>query len=185
MLVSLGFPVVDADSLVHQALETTNEVRQAVVRRFGSEIVTSETQAINRKALAARIFHNPEEKQWLEGLLHPIVRKGIQAFFQQHHTKALAFALVPLIFETQSEALYDEVWCVSSTEAQQIERLLKGRGMSLEEIHARMENQMPLPEKMKLAHRTLHNHLDEPHLRMEVERCIHEALAHIGQALPA
>jgi dephospho-CoA kinase len=185
MLESLGFPVIDADNVVHDTLATHREVRDALMKRFGNTVFDLDTQALNRKALAQRVFTDENDRRTVEGLLHPIVRQAIEQFFQLHHARSLAFALVPLIFETQSEALYDEVWCITSTEALQVERLQRTRAMSLEEVHARLKSQMPLPEKMKRADRTLHNHLDLNHLNMEVDRCIREALLNQAHALPA
>jgi dephospho-CoA kinase len=176
MLISLGFPVIDADTVVHDTLATHQAVRTALMKRFGNTVFDIDTQAMDRKALAARIFSDEDDKRMVEGLLHPIVREAIQQFFSTNQHTSLAFALVPLIFETRTESLYDEVWCITSTEALQIERLQQARGMRLEDVHARLKNQMPLKEKMKRAHRTLHNHLDLNHLNMEVDRCIRECL---------
>jgi dephospho-CoA kinase len=185
VLTSLGFPVIDADVLVHDALATRADIREALMKRFGNTVFDIDTQQLNRKALAERVFNDESDKRMVEALLHPVVRQAVQVFFVEHRERSMAFALVPLIFETRSEELYDEVWCITSTEALQIERLQSTRGMTLEEIHARLKNQMPLTEKMKRSHRTLHNHLDLNHLSMEVDRCIREALLNQAHALPS
>jgi dephospho-CoA kinase len=176
LLQERGFPVVDADALVHQALAHDAQVHEALRKAFGNTIFDLDTQLPSRTKLAARIFENALEKQALERILHPVVRRGIQAFFEAHESSSLMFALVPLIFETDTQDYYDEVWCVASLHAQQIERMKLTRGMDDTAIQARLNNQLPLQEKMSRSHRTLYNHADMHHLQMEVDRCIKETL---------
>jgi dephospho-CoA kinase len=107
--------------------------------------------------LAKRIFQNDEDKLFLEELLHPLVREEIKRFFQKHEGQSLAFALVPLLFESGLEEFYDEVWCVATSPDVQVARLKASRGMSDEQIQARLANQWSMDEKIKRSQRVLWN----------------------------
>ncbi|MCE2930129.1 MAG: dephospho-CoA kinase [Vampirovibrionales bacterium] len=172
ILQNLGYPVIDADDVVHQALAGNTTVQEALRQHFGDGVFDAETGKPSRPALAKRIFQNEADKLFLEGLLHPLVREEIKRFFQKHEGQSLAFALVPLLFESGLEVFYDEVWCVATSPDVQIARLKASRGMSDELIHARVANQWSLEEKIKRSQRVLWNDGSVEDLKAQV----HETL---------
>jgi dephospho-CoA kinase len=157
ILQGLGYPVIDADEVVHQALAENTAVQEALRQHFGEAVFDAETGKPSRPALAKRIFQNDEDKLFLEELLHPLVREEIKRFFQKHEGQSLAFALVPLLFESGLEEFYDEVWCVATSPDVQVARLKASRGMSDEQIQARLANQWSMDEKIKRSQRVLWN----------------------------
>ncbi len=157
ILQGLGYPVIDADDVVHQALAGNTAVQEALRQHFGEAVFDVKTGKPSRPALAKRIFQNEADKLFLEELLHPLVREKIKRFFQKHEGQSLAFALVPLLFESGLEVFYNEVWCVATSPDVQVARLKASRGMSDEQIQARLANQWNLDEKIKRSDRVLWN----------------------------
>jgi dephospho-CoA kinase len=172
LLEAQGYPVIDADEVVHQALAENTAVHHALREQMGNELFDQRTGQPSRPALAKRIFHYPAEKAFLEGLLHPIVRQEIERFFTQYQAKDLAFALVPLLFESGLEPFYDEVWCVACSPAIQVSRLKVNRGMTDEQIQARLSNQWALDEKIKRSDRVLWNDGSLQALQTQVEQAL-------------
>lgn len=149
LLEVLGVPVLDADAVVHTLLAQNPAVRQWLLERYGCSLLDEQNQ-IDRQALGQKVFANEAERKALEGLLHPLVREQTAAFFKQHQAKPQAGAMVPLIFETQTQSAYDVIWLVSLPETLQRERLKESRGLSEEQITQRLAAQMPLAQKQAL-----------------------------------
>lgn len=147
-LESKGIPVIDADAVVHDLLQNDPTIQGNIRKHFG-DVVFDETGAVNRQALGAQVFSNPEQRQLLESWIHPAVRQRVESFYQAHSQEALGVALIPLLFESRLEALYDEVWLIAVDQATQLKRLTEHRGMSSAEALARIQSQMPLAEKQQ------------------------------------
>lgn len=145
-LKSQDIPVIDADDVVHTLLREDDELKVKIRSHFG-KTVFREDGTINRPALGAIVFRDPEKRQLLESWIHPKTRETIEKFFQQHQHEPLGVAIIPLLLETGTERHYDEVWLLEADEAQQIERLMTKRNMTREEAQARLNSQMPLSEK--------------------------------------
>jgi dephospho-CoA kinase len=172
ILQGLAYPVIDADDVVHQALAENTAVQNALRQHFGDTVLDAETGKPSRPALAKRIFQNEADKLFLEGLLHPLVREAIQAFFLKHQAKDLAFALVPLLFESGLESFYDQIWCVATSPEVQIVRLKSSRGMSDEQIQARLARQWSIDEKVKRSDSVLWNDGSLADLEIQVHKAL-------------
>jgi dephospho-CoA kinase len=115
---------------------------------FGPAIL-NRNGTLNRRALAAVVFANPDARHDLEAILHPAVYRAIQAWFE--HLEVLGrhrigLADIPLLYETERHAGFDKVivtWC---SEELQIQRMLD-RGMTEQEAQQRMAAQLPSAEK--------------------------------------
>jgi dephospho-CoA kinase len=117
-LERLGAAVISSDSVVHE-LYALAPVREAVIERFGPEVVPDD--AIDRAALAARVFANDADRDWLEQLLWPLVHDRIAAWREvadcaRPAPRALVVE-VPLLFEAGSEQLYDATITVIADES--------------------------------------------------------------------
>ena len=71
-----GITVVDADIAARQAVEKGCPALQSIARHFGPDSLLADG-TLNRQRLREIIFDNPEQKQWLENLLHPLIRQFI------------------------------------------------------------------------------------------------------------
>lgn len=147
-----GIPMLDADGLTHEFLAPGGELAAEVARRFGQDVLDAEG-GIDRKALGARVFANHEEREWLNGVVHPRIRQRIAAFLDEHEREGCAVAGVEaaLMVETGSAAAYDRVVVVVCRPEQQFERLSARSGMSAAEARLRLAAQMDPLEKARRA----------------------------------
>lgn len=129
----------------------------------------------NRNFIAGRIFANPQERLWLEALLHPRVRQRWETLAAQAGDLPVLIE-IPLLFEKSLEKHFDLTVCVEADHHVQLARL-QSRGMSLADAEARIASQMPLAEKIARADRVLSNNGTEDFLRTQVLRLHNEWLA--------
>lgn len=95
----LGITVIDADIIARQMVEPGQPALNAIAEHFGSELIAADG-TLRRRALRERIFSHPEEKAWLNALLHPLIQQETQRQFQQA-TSPYVLWVVPLLVENR------------------------------------------------------------------------------------
>ena len=145
-----GLPVLDADLYARQALEPCQAATEAVLQRFGTEVVSS-SGVVDRRALGAIVFSNPAQRRWLEELVHPIVRERFDQELMRLNAIPAVVLMIPLLFESGLEGLCSETWLVDCDESQQLQRLMARDQLSETDAQARMNAQWPLERKRSLA----------------------------------
>lgn len=147
-LKARGIPTLDADAVVHRLLGPGSVVGDEIRRSFGESVV-SEDGSIDRKALAAIVFDDPEKRQRLNAIVHPRVWNEIGRFFQEAGEAGASIAVVDaaLMVETGSYKTYDHIIVVHCRPEQQVERLMARDGLSRSEAEKRIAAQMPIEEK--------------------------------------
>ena len=93
----LGINVIDADIIARQVVEPGTPALKAIEEHFGSDVIAADG-SLQRRILRERIFSNPEEKSWLNALLHPLIQQETQRQFQQATSPYLLW-VVPLLVE--------------------------------------------------------------------------------------
>ena len=165
-LAELGLPVLDADIYAHEALTPGSLSSEIVLQRYGKTIEepinkvqeeAEQVRSINRHALGQIVFHHPEERQWLEKLVHPLVQRRFKAELIRLHQESTVVLMIPLLFEASLEGLCSEVWVVNCSEKQQIERLVARDGLSVQDASQRINAQWPLRKKCQLADLVIDN----------------------------
>ncbi len=143
-----GIPMLDADALAHALIGPGGDLVEAIAARFGAEVLAADG-GVHRQALGARVFRDDAERRWLNRLMHPVIRRGIEAFLDAREAAGCAVAGVEaaLMIETGSAARYDRVVVVHCRPEQQFERLCGRPGMTPEEARLRLAAQMPPDEK--------------------------------------
>ena len=146
MFKEAGWHTLSADALVHKLLDHDPEVIEAVISKFGIEVKASDA-SLNKKAIAKVVFADSQQREWLEGLLHPLVRKRWTSALDEEPDKNWVVE-IPLLFEKKLEKDFDLVVCLSSSRENQLERL-QSRGMNEADAEARIASQAPLAEKIE------------------------------------
>ena len=154
-----GLPVLDADLYARQALEPGQPGTQAVLQRFGTGVVNS-SGVVDRRALGAIVFNNPDQRRWLEQLVHPIVRQRFDQELMRLDAKPAVVLMIPLLFESGLERICSETWLVDCDESQQLQRLMARDQLSAAEAQARVNAQWPLAKKRPLADVLISNRSD-------------------------
>lgn len=155
-LAGRGAAVIDADRLAHQAIAPGGPAYQAVVDRFGTQILSPDG-SIDRKALGAIVFSEPSKLAQLEAIVHPAVFELAQRVLNETTAPLIVIEAIKLLESGRLLKLCDEVWVVTADETSQMQRLMQGRGMSEAEARQRMAAQSPQEEKVKQATRVIDN----------------------------
>ena len=152
-----GFQVVDADAVVHQLQKPGGRLFEALDQHFGQEIIL-ENGELNRPLLASLIFSNPEEREWSKQIQGEIIREELATLRDQlAQTEEIFFMDIPLLFEQDYSAWFDETWLVYVDRGIQIERLMKRDSLTIEAAEVRLASQWPLDKKKKLATHIIDN----------------------------
>ena len=170
MLRERGAVVFDADVLAREAVAPGTEGLRAVVERFGADVLAPGGE-LDREALAAVVFADPAARRDLEAIVHPEVRRlfaeGSEAYLDTDRVVVLS---APLLVETGMHSAFDVLVVVAVPEPVQVERLMRDRGMSEDEIRARMAAQAPLEDKAAVADILLDNEGTPEDLERQVDR---------------
>ena len=143
-----GIPVVDTDLIAHQLLRDAG-IRDALVQRFGSEILDAGGE-IDRRKLGRHVFGDDEALRALEAQLHPRIRDEVAQ--RLHELDAdYAIVVVPLLVEKGRYEFIDRVLLVDCDEALQRERAMARDGDSREQIQAIMDHQASREDRRRLA----------------------------------
>ncbi|BAY44444.1 dephospho-CoA kinase [Scytonema sp. HK-05] len=150
-----NLPILDADIYAREAVSVGSPILQAIAQRYGEQILLADGN-LNRQKLGEIIFNNQEERNWVEGLIHPYVRDRFLEEIAVSSAQTLVL-VVPLLFEAGMTDLVTEIWVVSCSEQQQLERLMRRNHLTLEQAQARIMSQMPIAEKVASADIVLNN----------------------------
>ena len=148
-----GARVVEADKLGHQTLLPDGEAYSGVVAEFGAGILQADG-SIDRKALGAIVFRDPEMLARLNALVHPHVFRRQQEFFEQaaaEDPEAVAVVEAAILIETGGRERYDRIVLAVCPPEVQIARFIARDGGTEQQARARMARQMPLEEKVPFA----------------------------------
>ncbi|OUT18141.1 dephospho-CoA kinase [Campylobacter concisus] len=175
LLKERGFSVIDADVIAHEQLEIC---KGEIVCEFGEQIL-GETGKIDRKKLGAIVFCEPKKLKNLELILHPKIKAEI--FFKASQFERLGeiyFVDIPLFFEKKER--YDEFKNVAVIYAPKellLSRLMSRNGLNLEDAKARVELQMDIEKKRKMAKFVIDNSSDMENLKLELEKFLKQICA--------
>ena len=163
-----GFQVVDADAVVHQLQKPGGRLFEALVQHFGQKIIL-ENGELNRPLLASLIFSNPEEREWSKQIQGEIIREELATLRDQlAQTESIFFMDIPLLFEQDYSAWFDETWLVYVEPDVQMERLMKRDQLSKDLAISRLSAQWPLEEKKGLASQVIDNNGNQDLLLTQV-----------------
>lgn len=177
ILIKKGLTVIDADKISRGLLEKGLASYEEIVCEFGSGILKPD-KSIDRKALGKIIFDNKESRDKLEGILHPYIFKEIKTLIDEYSKREdFIFVDIPLLYEKYNKleeyAIHlDQIYLVYVDRQTQVERLIKRDSISSEEANRKIDTQISMEEKKKLAHRIIYNTGDLKELELEVERVI-------------
>jgi dephospho-CoA kinase len=139
-LAAHGAVVIDSDKLAREAVEKGSPGLAQVVEAFGPSILGPDG-ALDRSALARRVFNDDAARKRLEGIIHPYVRQRSAEIVAAAPPGTVFVNDVPLLVETGMAGLYDKVIVVLATEATRLDRLVRQRGMPEEDARARIAAQ--------------------------------------------
>ena len=180
MLADLGAAVIDADALSRSLTAAGGRAIDAIRTRFGPDMVGADG-AMDRQAMRQRVFSDPQARQQLEAILHPLVsqlsREQAQAAVQAGH-RCLVHD-VPLLVESGARwrSQVDRVLVVDCDNATQRERVVARSGLTGPEVDRIIAQQATRLQRLACADLVIFNQgLSLEALRQQVG----EAARHFG-----
>ncbi|MGD1456385.1 dephospho-CoA kinase [Vibrio harveyi] len=158
--------IVDADIVAREVVEPGTHGLNAIIEHFGTDIVRDD-QTLDRAKLREKIFSNPEEKAWVNGLLHPMIREKMIEDLEQV-TSDYALLVVPLLVENKLDSLCDRVLVVDVEPQTQISRTVKRDNVSEEQAKAILASQASREQRLALADDVVKNNPDDPDLLLQI-----------------
>ena len=153
LLRDLGAEIIDADVLAREVVEPGEPALDEIVTEFGRSVLES-TGRLDRKALGAIVFAEPERRRKLEAITHPRIRerfqRGLDALAARDF-RGLVFFDAAVMIESGNYRNMDRLVVVVADEPTQITRLMARDGIARDEALRKIRSQMPLAEKAKLA----------------------------------
>lgn len=150
---ALETPVIDADMLARDIVKPGEEGWLSVVQSFGDGILLPDGN-IDREKLAHIIFSDKTARDKLNTCLHPFIIKKLLSSAEKLNKsmgRGLIIADVPLLIECEMQKYFDKIILVYSDRETQIRRLIKRNNLTIEDAEKRVNSQMPIEEKRKLA----------------------------------
>ena len=153
MLRELGALIIDADETSREVVAPHKKCWGELIAYFGKDILGKDL-TVDRKKLADRVFNNPEQLSKLNSLIHPEIMKSIDEKLEEirnENPEAIVVIDAALLVETGMHKKYDKLIVVYTTVETQLKRLMTRNGISQDEAQKRINLQLPISEKAKLA----------------------------------
>jgi len=162
----LGINIVDADLTARSVVQQGTPALEKITQHFGSKILQKSGE-LDRAALRQRIFSAPEEKQWLEALLHPLIRKTME-----HELKAATSPYVilsaPLLIEGGLHKRCNRTLVIDIPETLQIERTRVRDNNTNEQIQNIIHSQISREQRLQATDDVIDNSGSLSDLRQQI-----------------
>ncbi|MBK1873372.1 MULTISPECIES: dephospho-CoA kinase [Marinobacter] len=172
---NLGVHWVDADDVAREVVEPGTPALAAIADHFGEDILTDDG-ALDRARLRHIVFEQPEQRIWLENLLHPIIREELIHQLNNPQNYSLPYVLLvsPLLLETDQHQLVEQVLVVDVPVEVQIERTMGRDTNSRQQVERIIAAQMPREQRLARADAVIDNNQPLNSIAAEV-RALHES----------
>lgn len=154
-LAELGAVHIDADDLARRVVEPGTPALAAIAEHFGPEVINDDG-SLNRAALGAVIFEDPDRREALNSITHPAVKQLARRLMDEAgeaDPDAVVVYDVPLLVEARIHEVYDFdlIVVVQASVATRIERMVSLRGLTREEAVHRVNSQADDAERLAIA----------------------------------
>lgn len=148
-IASKGIPVYIADEEAKKIMERI-DVKSSIQSLFKESILNAD-DTLNRNKIAELVFSNPDKLKQLNAIVHPAVKNHFINWMKEHKDASFIIKEVAILFETGGHSDCDMVILITAPEDVRIERAMKRDNSSKESVLARIKNQLPEADKIKLS----------------------------------
>ncbi|MEI6576100.1 MAG: dephospho-CoA kinase [Bacteroidota bacterium] len=156
---TMGFPVYHADEEAKR-FYLYPLVTRIVSDEFGREIL-DEAGHIDKKKLAAIVFSDLSRLQWLNALIHPMVKEDFACWCNLHHAHSFVIHEAAILFESGFDKYFDRIILVTAPKVKRLERVVKRDQVDAAQILQRMDHQWDDEKKARLADYLINNEGNE------------------------
>lgn len=148
--------IVDADIVAREVVALGSDGLRQITEHFG-EAILLEDGTLNRAKLRKQIFSNPEDKAWLNALLHPMIRNKIEQELTNIRSP-YGLLVAPLLIENQMQGMADRVLVIDVPKEVQIQRTMNRDNVSEEQVNAILTSQASREQRLAVADDVIKNH---------------------------
>jgi len=159
-----NIPILDADNLSRELIKPNTYGYKKILDYFGNQIIDKKNNServINRKLLRKIIFKHSESKEWIEKLLHPLIKEKMIEECIQYKNNQTIVLVIPLLFEAKFEDICTEIWLVKCPKEIQKKRLITRDKITEKEANDLINFQLSFEEKRKFSDIILENSDDQ------------------------
>lgn len=167
--------IVDADIVAREVVAVGSDGLRQIAEHFG-EAILLEDGTLNRAMLREQIFSNPEDKTWLNALLHPMIRNKIEEGLTNIRSP-YGLLVAPLLIENQMQGMADRVLIVDVPTEVQIERTMNRDNVSEEQVKAILKSQASREQRLAVADDVIKNHTKNQDLLPQITELHQKYLA--------
>ena len=172
---------VDADDVARQVVEPGTPALEKIAEHFGQEILLPEG-GLDRAALRRIVFDAPEERTWLESLLHPVIREELmRQLHPDNYSLPYVLLVSPLLLETDQHELVEKIVVVDVPVEVQIQRTMARDTNGREQVERIIAAQMPREQRLRKAGEVVDNNLAMIDVKRQVEQLHQSFLAAFGR----
>ncbi|MEG1211591.1 MAG: dephospho-CoA kinase [Leclercia sp.] len=177
----MGIQIIDADIIARQVVEPGTPALRAIAEHFGSELIEPDG-SLNRRMLRERIFSHPDEKAWLNALLHPLIQQETQKQMSEA-TSPYVLWVVPLLVENNLHQNADRVLVVDVSPATQIQRTMARDNVAREHAEQILAAQATREARLAVADDVIDNNGAPDAIASDVARLHQQYLEYAAQSV--
>ncbi|MEJ6520792.1 dephospho-CoA kinase [Shewanella bicestrii] len=162
-----GVDLVDADIVAREVVAKGSKGLEAIIAHFGTEILT-EAGELDRAKLRQQVFSNEQERQWLNQLLHPMIRQEMLSQVE-NATSDYVIMVVPLLFENGLDRLVNRTLVVDISPELQVSRTVKRDNVDATQVNNIINSQCSRNDKLARADDIIDNQGEISKLKQEVQ----------------
>ena len=153
-----GIPFVDADDVAREVVEPGQPALAEIAAHFGPGVLLDNGH-LDRRALRAIVFAEPDQRRWLESVTHSRIRARIQDHLTRLQAEGAPYVLLvsPLLFESDQWRLVDRTLVIDVPEALQIARTASRDDIDTAQAQAIVAAQMSRAERLARADDVIDN----------------------------
>lgn len=166
---SLGVHWVDADDVAREVVEPGMPALKQIAEHFGQKILLPDG-GLDRAALRRIIFDSPEERAWLEALLHPVIREELmQQLHPDNYSLPYVLLVSPLLLETDQHELVEKVVVVDVPVDVQVQRTMARDTNDREQVERIIAAQIPREQRLQKADNVVDNNQPMADVEQQVD----------------
>ena len=171
---SKNIDLLDADQFARDLIVSGTSSYKNIIDKFGDSIIDNQSPSkeINRRKMKQIIFKYPDQRIWLENLLHPLIKEKMINKCQYLQDKKTLLLVVPLLFEAKFNDLCTEIWIVKCSKNVQIKRLIERDQISRKEAINIINIQMNLSQKESKEYILLDNEKEKSCWQKQIDNLI-------------
>ncbi len=170
-----GTPIIDADLIARELTAIETPAWKKIREQFGPSILKPD-QALDRQKLRQQVFNDPQQRKWLENLLHPLINQEIQRQLQSLNA-SYCIVVIPLLVETGPFPFLNRILVVDAPEEMQVDRLKVRDQAIADDLHKIIASQVKREQRVAAAQDVIVNVGAEAELIPQVDKLHHLYIA--------